>query len=374
MQIAATNNRFLTDSSSLDSLLALQTGNGHGEFYQQIARLLIKGFYTKEAIIAFGQKLTAVAQHAYALRQMDNVERVSRIIMNLPVAEYQKIGSYYYALAMKRRGQTAQAETLLERVADDAPVRYRGQALLSLGTFALTAGRPESALRFYTEALRVASKKDLLSMAQNLKMIAVIKGMNGDHRAAVADLESLLPAVRAVSVYRPDFLCDYSNSLAVELGEVERVEEARNFSRIALASPYACAYPEWKETWNEIEMRGRRASHSVVAVTRKALDADNLSRLPVREASGSLVSASLARERVKRPARVLSYMDWKKNMVKQPDDSPQSQKPSDELSPREMLLRIMELTAAKDVSDEELKEILDALEKIRSKYEKKGTR
>jgi tetratricopeptide (TPR) repeat protein len=373
MQIAATKNLFLTDSS-IDSLAALQAGKRHGEFYQQLAQLLIKGFHTKEAIIEFGQKLTAVAQHAYTLRQMDNVERVSRIIMNLPVAEYQKIGSYYYALAMKRRGQTAQAETLLERVADDAPVRYRGQALLSLGAFALEGGRPESALRFYKEALRVASKKDLLIMAQNLKMVAVVKGMNGDHRGAVADLESLLPAVRAISVYRPEFLCDYSNSLAVELGEVERLEEARNFSRIALASPYASAYPEWQETWDELQMMGCRASRSVVAVTQKAVSNDNLARLPVREASGSLVLSSLDSERVKRPARVLSYMDWKNNMVKQPNDSPQYQKPSNELSAREMLLRIMELTASKDVTDEELKEILDALEKIRSKYDKKGTR
>lgn len=373
MQIVATNNLFLTDSS-IDSLAALQAGKRHGEFYQQLAQLLIKGFHTKEAIIEFGQKLTALAQHAYTLRQMDNVEQASRILMNMPLAGYQNIGFYYYALVIKRRGQTTQAEALLEHVADVAPIRYRGQALLSLGTFAVVSGSLESAVRFYTEALRVASRKDLLIMAQTLKMVAVVKGIDGDHRGAVADLESLLPAVRAVSVYRPQFLYDYSNSLAVELSEVGRLEEAQNFSRIALASPYATAYPEWRETWDEVELRGYRASRSVVAVTQKAISNDNLARLPVREASGSLVSSSLDSERVKRPARVLSYMDWKNNMVKQPNDSPQYQKPSKELSSREMLLRIMELTASKDVTDEELKEILDALEKIRSKYDKKGTR
>jgi tetratricopeptide (TPR) repeat protein len=373
MQIAATKNLFLTDSS-IDSLAALQAGKRHGEFYQQLAQLLIKGFHTKEAIIEFGQKLTTLAQHAYAMRQMDNVEQASRILMNLSLVEYQNIGLYYYALVIKRRGQTAQAETLLERVADVAPIMYRGQALLSLGTFALVSGSLESALRFYTEALRVASNKDLLSMVQTLKMVAVVKGMDGNHRGAVADLESLLPAVRAVSVCHPQFLYDYFNSVAVELGEVGRLEEAQNVSRIVLASPYISAYPEQRETWDEIELRGYRASHSVVAVTQKAVNNDNLARLPVREASGTLVSSSLALERVKRPARVLSYMDWKNNMVKQPNDSPQYQKPSTELSAREMLLRIMELTAGKDVSDEELKEILDALEKIRSKYDKKGTR
>lgn len=373
MQIAATNNRFLTDCSSIDLLAALQAGNRQSAFYQQLAQLLIKGFHAKEAIIEFGQRLTALAQHVYTLRRMDDVEQASRILINLPLAEYRKIGLYYYALAIKRRGQTVQAESLLERVADDAPIRYRGQALLSLGAFAIARGELESALPFYKQALRVASKKDLLITAQTLKMVAVVKGMDGDHRGAIADLESLLPAVRAVSVYRPEFLCDYSNSLAVELGEVGRLEEAQNVSRIALASPYASAYPEWRETWDEIAARGYRASRSVVAFTQPVRNnADNLAWLPVPEAGGDLVSSSLAPERANQPARVLSYLDWKKNMVKQPNDTPQDGKPSKELTGRQMLLRIMEITSAKDMTDEELREMVDALERIRTKHEKRG--
>jgi tetratricopeptide (TPR) repeat protein len=303
---------------------------------------------------------------------MDDVEQVSQILLNLPVAAYRNIGLYYYALAIKRSGQTAQAETLLERFADDAPIRYRGQALLSLGGFAHDSGRPESALRFYAEALRVASTKDLLVAAQTLKMVAVVKGVDGDHRGAVADLERLLPAVRAVSVYRPQFLYDYLNSLAFELCEVGRLDEAQNVSRIVLASPYISAYPEHRETSDEIAARGYRASRSVVAVTRKVLNADNLARLPMREASGSPDSSSLAPERLSRPARVLSYMDWKKNMVKEPNDTPQDRESSKELSPREMLLRIVELTSAKEITDSELEEILLAIEKIRLKHKGKG--
>ncbi|HEX5736024.1 MAG TPA: hypothetical protein VF131_24570 [Blastocatellia bacterium] len=372
MQIAATNSRFLTDCSSIDLLAALQGANRQSEFYQQLAQLLIKGFQTKEAIIEFGQRLTALAQHAYTLRRMDNVEQASQILLNLPIPAYQNIGSYYYALAIKRHGQIAQAETLLEQVAVDAPLRYRGQALLSLGTFALVSGSLESALRFYTEALRVATTKDLLVAAQTLKMVAVVKGMEGDHQGAVADLERLLPATRAVSVYRPQFLYDYLNSLAFELCEVGRLDEAQRISRIVLASPYISAYPEHRETSDEIAARGYRMSRSVVAVTRKVLNADNLARLPVREASGSPDSSSLAPERMSRPARVLSYMDWKKNMVKEPNDTPQDLESSNELSPREMLLRIVELTSAKDVTDNELEEILQAIEKIRLKHKGKG--
>ena len=104
MQIAATNNRFLTDCPSKELLAALQTGKRHGEFYQQLVQLLIKGFKTKEAIIEFGQRLTTLLQHAFTLRQIDNVEQASQILMNLPLAEYRNIGLYYYALAIKRRG------------------------------------------------------------------------------------------------------------------------------------------------------------------------------------------------------------------------------------------------------------------------------
>jgi tetratricopeptide (TPR) repeat protein len=372
MQIAATNKRFLTGYSSIDLLAALQAGSRHGEFYQQLTQALIKGFHTKEAIIGLGQRLTALAQHAYTLRQMDNVEQASQILMNLPLAEYRNIGLYYYALAIKRRGQATQAETLLERVADDAPVRYRGQALLSLGAFAIARGNLESALTFYTEALRVASKKDFLIMVQTLKMVAVVKGMDGDHRGAVADLESLMPAVRTVSVYRPQFLFDHFNSLAVELGEVGRLEEAQNACRIVLASPYASAYPECRETWDDIQVRGYRASRSVVAFTRKNLNVENIARMPVREDDGGPGSSRFAPEYMEQPARVLSYMDWKKNMVKEPNGTPQDQERSKELSPREMLLRIMELTSEKDITDDELEEILRAVEKIRLKHKGKG--
>ncbi|HJQ68781.1 MAG TPA: hypothetical protein VKA70_07405 [Blastocatellia bacterium] len=372
MQIAATSNRFLTNCSSIELLAALQTGSRHGEFYQQVAQLLIKGFHTKEALIQLGQRLTALTQHAFTLRQIDNVEQASQILMNLPLAEYRKIGLYYYALAIRRRGQAAQAESLLERVADDAPTSYRGQALLSLGTFALISGKRDSALRYYTEALRVASKKDLLITARTLKMIAVAKGIDGDHNGAIADLESLLPAVRAVSVWYPEVLCDYSNSLAVELCEAGRLQEARSVSHIALASPYASAYPEYRETWDEIQLRGYRTPRSVVAITRKSVEPDNLARLPVPEAGGDLVSPSLAPERANQPARVLSYMDWKKNMVKQPNDTPHDRRPSKELTGRQLLLRIMEITSSKEMTDEELREMVDALERIKAKHEKRG--
>jgi hypothetical protein len=47
---------------------------------------------------------------------------------------------------------------------------------------------------------------------------------------------------------QPHVYYDYMNSFAVELCEVGRLEEAKNVSLIVLASPFAPAYPEWRET------------------------------------------------------------------------------------------------------------------------------
>ena len=66
---------------------------------------------------------------------------------------------------------------------------------------------------------------------------------------------------------QPHVYYDYMNSLAVELCEVGKLEDAKNVSQIVLASPFAPAYPEWRETSDEIALRGWRPSRSTVAVT-----------------------------------------------------------------------------------------------------------
>jgi hypothetical protein len=114
---------------------------------------------------------------------------------------------------------------------------------------------------------------------------------------------------------------DYLNTLAVELGEVGRLEEARNASRIALATRFASAYPEWRETREEIELRGYRAARSTVAVSQRSFD--NLMRLPAREPSDSLASGSLPPIQ---PARVLSFLEGKKKMVKESNGPPEEKR------------------------------------------------
>src|SRR5260370_633128 len=77
----------------------------------------------------------------------------------------------------------------------------------------------------------------------------------------------LFPLARVAGSLRPHTYFDYLNTLSVELAEAGRLEQARRGSEIALASPFAPAYPMWQETFDEITLKERRASRSMVAVS-----------------------------------------------------------------------------------------------------------
>ncbi|HXG67233.1 MAG TPA: hypothetical protein VNO70_19175, partial [Blastocatellia bacterium] len=121
--------------------------------------------------------------------------------------------------------------------------------------------------------MRQASRSGVLdayTLISTQKMIAVCKGLDGDHHGALKILENLFPIANSVRWPQPQIYFDYLNSCAVELAEVGRLEEARRFSQIVLASPFSPAYPEWGETLAEITEKARRASRSVVAVHKKS--------------------------------------------------------------------------------------------------------
>jgi hypothetical protein len=90
----------------------------------------------------------------------------------------------------------------------------------------------------------------------------------GDHRGALADYENLSPLVWIVGRQNPPYFYFYHNELAVELAEAGRLAEAEAALSVALASPFAHAYPEWHETRDEIAAKRASATPSVVAVKR----------------------------------------------------------------------------------------------------------
>jgi hypothetical protein len=175
------------------------------------------------------------------------------------------------------------------------------------------------------------------------------------------------------------------NSFAVELCEVGRLEEAKNVSEIAVASPFAGAYPEWRETRNEIALRGCGASRSVVALdqapargasSRAAPESEKLVHLsaPRRDDSLSAIEPSPARK----PARVLSMQEWIKKMAKQSNISQDKTTPRPttdkekqarllelrKLDTRDLLLGVMKAIGDEDISDDQFLRALMILEGI----------
>lgn len=398
MHTAVNISLILTDRSSLKRFADSQTATSYGGFSQLIASGLIKGLHRERVCRVLGDRLATLAEEAHAFRQMATLERLSQKLVSLPLPrQYETVGRYYEALCVQRfgLGDIDKAVSLLVPVAEGGPTRYRVRAMMSLAANCYCQRDNESALSLYSEAARFASCSKIHDPYATLgtqRMFAVINSDDGNHRDALTLLENLFPLAHAMRSAQPHVYYDYMNSLAVELCEVGRLEEAKNVSRIVLASPFASAYPEWRETHDEIELRGLRASRSVVAFSKTIaeaplsqptvdasfspapLEGGNVVRLPLANRGESL--ASLETSPASQPARVLCMQEWKEKMAKQSNGDPHKQRPRpttseekaarldemENLGTRGMLMRAMEALADEGVSDDQLRRALIILE------------
>ena len=282
MQAAANSNLILTDLSSFKRLAGLQKDISHAAFYQHVLSELIRGVHRKQTFTELGNNLVALAEHAYGLRRTDVIEQVSQVLIKLLVGgECEGLGRYYEALCLHQKGRFVEARALLECVAGRVPQRYRARILLAISATFGESGDSESFLSSCVDASHAAACpdcQDSRTFVISERNIAVLKSLDGDHRGALSDLEKLFPLARTLGRWQPYLYYEHLNSLSVELMEVGRLEEARNASQIVVASPFASAYPEWRETREEIELRGWHASRSTVAVTQKVIEARNEAR------------------------------------------------------------------------------------------------
>jgi hypothetical protein len=238
--------------------------------------------------------------------------------------------------------------------------------MLALGGSALRAGNHQTALSFYGDVMRIVTPYggfDPMTFYSASRMTAVIRGVEGDHRGAVADLEKMFPLARMASSQQPYAYYDYLNALAVELGEVGQLERARRVSEITLASPFARAYPEWRETFDDIASKQRRASRSVVAVRKQVQAAQNLARMPAPE---QVASRALGRDPEGIQARVLNFQQWKTML--EPSSTPVPNRLTPEqrrrMSTAEKLIRLMDLISQDETDEETIDRILEAVEGI----------
>ncbi len=415
MQTAASKSLVLTDSSSFKWFADSKGPISYAEFYQLIASELIRSVYHEQVLGGLGDRLVMLVERAHTFRQTDALKNISQLLVRLPLPrQYEAVGRYYSALSIQRfgRGNLEGAVRPLEDVAESGPLPYRIRALRSLGANSIHRGEYRTALSLYYDADLLASRSGLLdplATVRTQKDVAVIKSLEGNHRDSVGLLEQLFPLAHAMRGAQPHVYYDYLNGLAMELCEVGRLEEARNASQIVLASPFAPAYPEWHETREEIELRGQRASRSTVGfshsvtrtvegigsdesseaerpssvlvefaadsagVSQGTAEASNILRFPVREqgvGSGFAAFSSDKRE----PARVLIMSERNQTLGREFSETLQAKKSYGDLDGRQMLLKIMELTAAKDITDYELLKILESIESILFRQRAPGKR
>ncbi len=272
MQTAANINLVLIDLSSKSGFADSQTAVSDDTSYLHVfVSEWAHAFQSRRAFQELTDKLLRVAEHAYCLRDMKTVQEAALILMNLPMDSARQVGQYYQALAFKKNAKKDEAQALLESVADRAPLTYRARAIQTLGTIHHEQGQLDDALRLYLEAARVAlckSPPDLLTNLMAHLQVSFIKSDVGDHRGALTHLENLLPLVRHAAKQSPFYFYVYQSDLAFELARVGRIAEAGASCEIAIASPFASAYPEWTETRDEIAAKRQSASPSFVAVNR----------------------------------------------------------------------------------------------------------
>jgi tetratricopeptide (TPR) repeat protein len=260
---AATNRLFFKTVSSLYGFAGAGETSALRDAQPRFAFSAISSILSSEMELReIGWQLAKLARQACLAGQMDIVKALSEAITALPLPdEIKAAGLYYQAVVEKHSGNVERARVALAQIASAPPCALRCRAILELGKTFFDAGQPITAMPLYLEAIRASRTKDFLTGTQAQMMIAVVRSIDGDHRGALGDLERLWPMVRLASHEHPALRYDYLNSLAVELAETGRIEEAKHAIEIALRSPFADMYPNWRTTRDEIDDKGRRTSY-----------------------------------------------------------------------------------------------------------------
>ena len=202
-------------------------------------------------------QLIRSAEAGYHLQDVESQREIGLLLQSFAYP-FNQIGKYYKSVFYYRTGQYEKARRLLECVAESAPAQYRSKALLSLSAVEESLGRFEESLRLRLKSL---SASDPVILLEAQRGIAVLRSLEGEHGAALRELERLIPLAHSIGRRggHPTYF-SFLNSYALELSEGGKREEAEQVAKLVSASPYVSHRPEWQETISEIEARHKRSS------------------------------------------------------------------------------------------------------------------
>jgi tetratricopeptide (TPR) repeat protein len=197
-----TVNSFLIGTFSDENRIALPVKGREGGISS-------RGFY-HGLIISSGvattqheQKLIRLAEIAYGQRNIPALEKLSAELCSLPSDSARDAGMYYAAIVAKRNGQVEFARSMLESLVDSPT--FSARATQTLGALYYDIGNTHQAMPLFAEAAR---SNDIYVKYVALMQVSSIKSTAGEHRAAIEDIERLLPLARVVSGSQPHlFYC-----------------------------------------------------------------------------------------------------------------------------------------------------------------------
>jgi AraC-like DNA-binding protein len=240
------------------NLFILSSFKQSREFYQH----LLSGITTYEGLAT---RILKQIEAAHAFRQVERVRELARILINIPIREFQLTAQYYLVWCKCR--ELDYHNEVLERIIEQSQT-CKTRALFSRGAFEWYNGNNEAAFYFYSEALKTSpTVSEYVDLSRT---IAVLKGTEGFHRSAIREFENLLPVIKYAE---PRVYYDFLNSYAVELMQNHRLSEARNTASIAVSSPFGPFYPEWQETWSEVRTKQKR--RSTVTISRTLIEQED---------------------------------------------------------------------------------------------------
>ncbi len=201
-------------------------------------------------------QLIQSAEASYYLRDIQAQHEIGLLLQSFGYP-FNQVGKYYESIYLYRTGQYQEARQLLENVADSAPAQYRSKALLSLSAVEERIGRFEESLRL---RLQAPSGDNPVTLLEAQWGIATLHSLEGDHRAALRDLERLMPLAHIVGKGSHPVYFKFLNSYALELSESGRTEEADQVANVIASSPLISRYREWQETVSEIKSSRKRSA------------------------------------------------------------------------------------------------------------------
>jgi tetratricopeptide (TPR) repeat protein len=338
--------------------------------FRRIATKLVRDLHANQTLVSLGDRLLALAEQSCAFRRLDIVKRICLALLCLPLdANYHSGALYYYALCEKRQGDLDTAHALFERLTEEATYRFRAKAFSSLAAIAMGEGDYQTSLGHYSEYSRIITldkRSTLADVVEGHRALAVMKSLDGDHRGSLIYLEKVLPLAQAVRPVRPHTYYDFLNSLAVELSETGRIEEAQNASAVTLKTVFASAYPEWHETCAEIDEKAARKTRSAKSGASKPVNILPFPALALGETPHPTLRPGENR------GRILSFLHRKraasKNAVNRPGGR-LTQLEIETMSLAEKQARLMRLIFQEGVSEKTLTLLLTIIEGINEEEE-----